>query len=80
MSAAWAELYGTERLGAIRAFGTSMMVVATALGPGMMGLMIDEHVSINVIALLRVGYVLAGAGLASAGARRFARGAHLVTS
>ncbi|MGF1502675.1 MAG: MFS transporter [Paracoccaceae bacterium] len=39
--ALWPELYGTRHLGAIRSISISIMVVATALGPGATGLVID---------------------------------------
>ena len=72
VSAAWAELYGTEHLGAIRAFGSAMMVFATALAPGVMGVMITMDTSIDRIAVLCIVYVVASALLAAAGARHFA--------
>lgn len=37
----WAELYGTAHLGAIRAQATAGMVFASAVGPGLAGLLID---------------------------------------
>lgn len=39
--ALWAELYGTAHLGAIRALVTAALVAASALGPGLAGLLID---------------------------------------
>ncbi len=43
----WAELYGLAHLGAIRALAVSLMVFATALGPGAMGVLIDLGVSLD---------------------------------
>ncbi len=40
----WPEIYGTRHLGAIRALATSVMVFATALGPGATGYLIDAGV------------------------------------
>ena len=40
----WPEVYGTRSLGAIRALATSIMVFATALGPGVTGRLIDAGV------------------------------------
>lgn len=40
----WPEVYGTRSLGAIRALATSVMVFATALGPGVTGRLIDAGV------------------------------------
>jgi len=37
----WPDLYGTRNLGSIKALGTSAMVVSSALGPGMTGVLID---------------------------------------
>ena len=37
----WPELYGTRNLGSIKALGTSAMVLASALGPGITGALID---------------------------------------
>ena len=51
IGAMWAELYGTQHLGAIRAMATAIGVGATALAPGVMGLMMDLKVSMNQIAL-----------------------------
>ena len=38
----WAEFYGTRHLGAIRATVASAMVLATAIGPALSGLLIDR--------------------------------------
>lgn len=43
----WAELYGPAHLGAIRALAVSMMVVATALAPAALGVLIDAGVSLK---------------------------------
>jgi MFS family permease len=43
----WAELYGLAHLGAIRALAVSLMVFATALGPGAMGVLIDLGVGLD---------------------------------
>ena len=40
----WAEFYGTRHLGAIRATVASAMVLATAIGPALSGLLIDKGV------------------------------------
>lgn len=41
-AAFWAEFYGTRHLGAIKALATSVMVLGSALGPGITGLLIDQ--------------------------------------
>ncbi len=54
--ATWAELYGVEHLGSIRALTTSFMVVSTSLSPFLLGALIDVHVSMSAIALGFAGY------------------------
>ncbi|MCC5986425.1 MAG: MFS transporter [Pararhodobacter sp.] len=41
MATLWAELYGTRHLGGIRALTAAVMVLGTALGPGITGVLID---------------------------------------
>lgn len=43
--ALWPEIYGLKHLGAIRALTMAVMVFATAMGPGLTGLLIDRGVS-----------------------------------
>jgi hypothetical protein len=45
LGALWPELYGTRNLGAIKALATSAMVFATALGPGVTGMLIDAGIN-----------------------------------
>ena len=40
-TAFWAEYYGTQFLGTIKALGTAIMVLGSAIGPGMTGFLID---------------------------------------
>lgn len=51
VGAAWAELYGTRHLGAIRALATAIMVFGTAGSPVLMGVAIDAGVSMEAIAI-----------------------------
>ncbi len=44
--ALWPEVYGVKHLGAIRARIVAVMVFATALGPGLTGLLIDQGVGL----------------------------------
>jgi MFS family permease len=46
-SALWAEIYGTDHLGAIRGLGMAAMVFATALSPGLMGLLMDGGITLQ---------------------------------
>ncbi len=55
--ALWAELYGVEHLGAIRAMVAALMVFASAGSPVSMGWLIDAGVSIEAIAMICIGYL-----------------------
>ncbi|WP_083445311.1 MFS transporter [Ruegeria sp. 6PALISEP08] len=46
-SAFWAEFYGTRHIGAIKAMAAAVMVLGSAIGPGLTGLLIDVGVSLN---------------------------------
>jgi|TARA_Y100000310_G_scaffold325098_1_gene388063 MFS family permease len=46
VSALWAELYGTRHLGAIKSLYLALMVLASALGPVIMGVLMDAGLSI----------------------------------
>ena len=47
LGALWPELYGTRHVGAIRGTAVAAMVFATALGPGLTGLLLDLGVGIE---------------------------------
>ena len=63
LGALWAELYGTRHLGAIRALAVASMVLSSALGPGVMGALIDWGVSLEDQFLAMAAYALGAAGL-----------------
>jgi MFS family permease len=44
LNACWAEFYGTQNLGSIKAAVTALMVLGSALGPGISGYLIDAGV------------------------------------
>ncbi|WP_171234625.1 MFS transporter [Ruegeria sp. HKCCA6837] len=46
-SAFWAEFYGTRHIGAIKAMATAVMVLGSAIGPGLTGVLIDWGVSLD---------------------------------
>jgi MFS family permease len=46
-NAFWAEFYGTRRLGSIKAMAAAVMVLGSALGPGLTGVLIDLGVGIE---------------------------------
>ena len=47
LNACWAEFYGTNHLGSIKAAATAVMVLGSALGPGISGWLIDAGVGIE---------------------------------
>ncbi|MEM1372082.1 MAG: MFS transporter, partial [Pseudomonadota bacterium] len=47
LGALWAELYGTAHLGAIRSLSYALLVLSTAIAPGLMGWLIDHGVSLD---------------------------------
>ncbi len=59
----WAELYGTRHLGAIRAMLAALMVLGTALGPGLTGALIDLGLAFPQQAFgIAAYFVMASAG------------------
>jgi len=66
VAAMWAEVYGIGHLGAIRAAGASLMVLASALAPASLGWLIDGGVSVEALALGAAVYLVAAVLLATA--------------
>ena len=60
ISALWPELYGTRHLGAIKSLAASMGVFASALGPVLMGLMMDNGLSTDGVCWIFAAYCLGG--------------------
>lgn len=58
LTALWAEIYGVKNLGAIRSLCNAIAVFATALGPLIMGIMMDQGISIENICLIFAVYCL----------------------
>ena len=48
LNACWAEFYGTKHLGSIKAAATALMVLGSAIGPGLSGWLIDIGVGFEV--------------------------------
>lgn len=48
LNACWAEFYGTRHLGSIKAAATALMVLGSAIGPGLSGWLIDNGVGFEV--------------------------------
>jgi MFS family permease len=63
VGALWAEVYGTTHLGAIRALATAALVAASAVGPGIAGLLIDVGVDLDSQSFGYAAYCFGGAGL-----------------
>lgn len=64
-SAVWAEIYGVARLGSIKAMGTALMVLSTALSPPIMGIAIDAGVSMETLAFASVCFICGASGVMS---------------
>ncbi|MEL7543160.1 MAG: MFS transporter [Pseudomonadota bacterium] len=62
----WPELYGTRHLGGIKALATAAMVFSSALGPGIMGVLLDWGVSIERQCFVIAVYCFAVAAMAFA--------------
>ena len=44
----WAEFYGTKYIGSIKALAAAVMVLGSAIGPGITGLLIDYNVGLEI--------------------------------
>jgi MFS family permease len=62
LNACWAEFYGTKHIGSIKSAAAGLMVLGSAIGPGLSGWLIDNGVGFEV---QQLGYaaVFAGAAL-----------------
>jgi hypothetical protein len=54
----WAELFGTRHLGAIRSVAFASAVFASALAPGLVGLLLDAGVALEHQFIAMAGYTL----------------------
>lgn len=68
----WAEFYGTRHLGAIKALATAVMVLGSAIGPGVTGALIDMGLPFEAQMTGIAALVLAAALLVGWGVRRAA--------
>jgi predicted MFS family arabinose efflux permease len=57
-SSTWAEIYGVQYIGSIKALTTALMVFSTAFGTAFFGILIDNSFSIEQIALVSGSYIL----------------------
>ncbi len=58
MSALWPELYGVEFIGSIRSLATPVALFGSALGPIIMGGLMDLDVNVDAICMVFSGYCL----------------------
>lgn len=72
-SAFWAEFYGTRHIGAIKAMATAVMVLGSAIGPGLTGVLIDHGVSLDTQFLWIAGFFVLVCALIWTGVSRAAR-------
>ena len=70
VTALWAEIYGVRHLGAIRSLVLSLSVLSSALGPLVMGALMDAGVPVETICGLFALYCAGATGLLTLGLRR----------
>jgi len=63
LSALWAELYGARHLGAIKSMTNAIMVFASALGPALVGTMLQWQISFAMISMLMAAFCVFATGL-----------------
>ncbi len=69
-NAFWAEFYGTANLGGIKAMAAAIMVLGSAIGPGLTGVAIDLGVGIETQYIFVAGYFIFTTVMMSVGVRR----------
>ncbi len=62
-SSTWAEIYGVQHIGAIKALTTALMVFSTAFGTAFFGVLIDKGFSIESIAVVSGIYIFSSLAL-----------------
>ncbi|MEM9471523.1 MAG: MFS transporter [Pseudomonadota bacterium] len=60
----WAEVYGVQHLGAIKAVATAVMIFASAMSPAIYGAMFDAGITAPAIGMLNIVIVLAASACA----------------
>lgn len=80
LGALWPEVYGTANLGGIRAITVSAMVLATALGPGITGALIDVGIGLPVQMVWMGVWCLAGCVALAAAASQIRKRQSVVAS
>jgi hypothetical protein len=67
----WAEFYGTQHLGALKAMAAAIMVLGSAIGPGLTGLFLDFGIGLSTQYLWVVAYFGVSTSIMMIGVRRF---------
>jgi MFS family permease len=73
VGALWAEVYGTAHIGAIRALATAALVAASAVGPGVAGVLIDIGIDLDAQSFGYAAYCFGGAALFQSLRGKFSR-------
>jgi MFS family permease len=71
-SAFWAEFYGTKFIGSIKALATAIMVLGSAIGPGLTGVMMDYGVGLETQFYWVAGFFTLATVILWIGVRRYA--------
>ena len=69
-NAFWAEFYGTRYIGSVKAMAAAVMVLGSAIGPGITGLGIDLGLGIEAQYTIVAGYFLFTTAMMWVGIRR----------
>jgi MFS family permease len=72
-NAFWADFYGTAHIGSIKSMATAVMVLGSAIGPGLTGVLIDQGIGIETQFLGVAGFFCAVTLLMSVGISRAAK-------
>ena len=67
----WAEFYGTQHLGALKAMAAAIMVLGSAIGPGLTGLFLDYGIGLSTQYLWVAAYFGVSTSIMMIGVRRF---------
>ena len=70
-NAFWAEFFGTRNIGSIKAMAAAVMVLGSAIGPGVTGVLVDMGISLERQYLFIAAYFLFAALLLWLGIRRY---------
>lgn len=69
LGALWPEVYGVTHLGGVRAIIVSAMVLSTAIGPGLTGVLIDQGINLPTQLIVMAGWCVAASFCLIVGSR-----------